>query len=293
MARGNRKCPDWLQGFPRIYISRSTASVNCRNEINLALNEGKPFLAVHLEESPLPPACALGWEIYRLFCYQISEDRYQEEITQFPRSIAGEQKEIQGSRTPVQEPKTLHTSESPKASAPSTKPKSSKKNRNMVLGNYAVGVAILLLAWFFTMDSESEIQDESAQKVDHNKTLDLNDTSWKEVGSKTWIVPSAGIEMIWCEPGTFMMGNTKSEFGRHGNLETLHKVTLTKGFFWGKYELTEEELFKIKNRPLIDLSPDKKLLPVRSFTHPGASSVLSCTKRSRKQKWDSPHWMAL
>ena len=52
-----------------VFISpRSTASVNCRNEINLALNEGKPFLAVHLEESPLPPACVFGWEIYRLFC---------------------------------------------------------------------------------------------------------------------------------------------------------------------------------------------------------------------------------
>ena len=77
----------------------------------------------------------------------------------------------------------------------------------------AVGVAILPLAWF-SQWIQSEIQDESAQKVDHNKTLDLNDTSWKEVGSKTWIVPSAGIEMIWCEPGTFMMGSPKSEFGR-------------------------------------------------------------------------------
>ena len=43
-----------------VFISpRSTTSVNCRNEINLALNEGKPFLAVHLEESPLPPGLSL------------------------------------------------------------------------------------------------------------------------------------------------------------------------------------------------------------------------------------------
>ena len=39
-----------------VFISpRSTASVNCRNEINLALNENKPFLAVYLEDSELPP----------------------------------------------------------------------------------------------------------------------------------------------------------------------------------------------------------------------------------------------
>ena len=258
-----------------VFISpRSTTSVNCRNEINLALNEGKPFLAVHLEESPLPPGLRLRMgDLQAILRYQISEDRYQKKLLNSLDQLLENKKEVQGSRTPVQEPKTLHTSESPKTSAPSTKPKSSKKNRNIVLGS-AVAVALFLLAWFFTMDSESEIQDESAQKVDHNKTLDLNDTSWKEVGSKTWIVPSAGIEMIWCEPGTFMMGSPKSEFGRSdADNETLHRVTLTKGFFLGKYELTEEELFKIKNRPLIDLSPDKKLLPVSAFTHPGASSV--------------------
>ena len=41
-----------------VFVSpRSTASVNCRNEINLALNENKPFLAVHLEESSLLRVC--------------------------------------------------------------------------------------------------------------------------------------------------------------------------------------------------------------------------------------------
>ena len=43
-----------------VFVSpRSTASVNCRNEINLALNENKPFLAVHLEESSFPPGLRL------------------------------------------------------------------------------------------------------------------------------------------------------------------------------------------------------------------------------------------
>ena len=51
-----------------VFISpRSTASVNCRNEINLALNEDKPFLAVHMQESALPPDCDYGWVIYRQF----------------------------------------------------------------------------------------------------------------------------------------------------------------------------------------------------------------------------------
>lgn len=230
-----------------VFISpRSTASVNCRNEINLALNEGKPFLAVHLEESPLPPGLRLRMgDLQAILRYQIPEDRYQKKLLNSLDQLLENKKEVQGSRTPVQEPKTLHTSESPKASTPSTKPKSSKKKRNIVLGS-AVAVALFLLAWFFTMDSESEIQDEFTQKVDHNKTLDLNDTSWKEVGSKTWIVPSAGIEMIWCEPGTFMMGSPKSEWGRETS-EIRHEVTLTKGFFMGKYEVNCLEIDTVLN----------------------------------------------
>ena len=139
-----------------VFISpRSTASVNCRNEINLALNEGKPFLAVHLEESPLPPGLRLRMgDLQAILRYQIPEDRYQKKLLNSLDQLLENKKEVQGSRTPVQEPKTLHTSESPKTSAPSTKPKSSKK-RNMVLGS-AVGVALFLLAWFFTKDSQSE-----------------------------------------------------------------------------------------------------------------------------------------
>ena len=38
---------------------RATASINCRNEINLALNEKKPFLAIHLEDTELPPGLRL------------------------------------------------------------------------------------------------------------------------------------------------------------------------------------------------------------------------------------------
>ena len=139
----------------------------------------------------------------------------------------------------------------------------------MVLGP-AVGVALLLLAWFFTMDSESEIRNESAQKVDHNKTLDLNDTSWEEVGSKTWIVPSAGIEMIWCEPGTFMMGSPKSEFGNNPG-EIRHKVVITKGFFMSKYEITNEQWVKVLNKDEHLLDSKLKNKPKGGLNHGGAA----------------------
>jgi len=50
----------------------------------------------------------------------------------------------------------------------------------------------------------------------------------------------AGIEMVWIEPGSFTMGSPASETGRDSD-ETQHQVTLTQGFWLGKYEVTNVE----------------------------------------------------
>jgi len=47
------------------------------------------------------------------------------------------------------------------------------------------------------------------------------------------------MEMVWIEPGTFTMG----EDGLYG--ETVHEVTLTKGFYMGKYEVTQEQYMAV------------------------------------------------
>jgi len=46
--------------------------------------------------------------------------------------------------------------------------------------------------------------------------------------------------MIWISPGTFVMGSPTNEPHRNTN-ETQHTVTLTKGFWIGKYEVTQGE----------------------------------------------------
>ncbi|MBP5671245.1 MAG: SUMF1/EgtB/PvdO family nonheme iron enzyme [Victivallales bacterium] len=48
------------------------------------------------------------------------------------------------------------------------------------------------------------------------------------------------LEMVWIPAGTFMMGSPENELGRNRN-ETLHKVTLTKGFWIGKYPVTQAQ----------------------------------------------------
>ncbi|MDA0724847.1 MAG: SUMF1/EgtB/PvdO family nonheme iron enzyme, partial [Verrucomicrobia bacterium] len=59
-------------------------------------------------------------------------------------------------------------------------------------------------------------------------------------------VASIGMQMIFCPPGTFTMGSPSSETGRGGD-ETQHSVTLTNGFYLGKYELTQAQYETVMN----------------------------------------------
>ena len=59
-------------------------------------------------------------------------------------------------------------------------------------------------------------------------------------------VASISMEMIFCPPGTFTMGSPTSETGR-GRDETQHQVTLTNGFYLGKYEVTQAQYQTVMN----------------------------------------------
>jgi formylglycine-generating enzyme len=50
--------------------------------------------------------------------------------------------------------------------------------------------------------------------------------------------------MVWVPPGTFVMGSPTSEAQRN-SYETQHTVTLTKGFYMGKYEVTQGEYLEL------------------------------------------------
>ena len=58
---------------------------------------------------------------------------------------------------------------------------------------------------------------------------------------KTLVLPGgAKMEMVWCPPGEFMMGSPVTEEGRYDN-EMQHLVRLTKGFWLGKYPVTQAQ----------------------------------------------------
>jgi len=50
----------------------------------------------------------------------------------------------------------------------------------------------------------------------------------------------ATMEFVWCAPGTFEMGSPADEAGRFDD-ESRHAVTITRGFWIGKYEVTQRQ----------------------------------------------------
>jgi sulfatase modifying factor 1 len=57
-------------------------------------------------------------------------------------------------------------------------------------------------------------------------------------------IPDLNLDMLWCKPGTFMMGHPEDVRHRWRD-ETQHKVTLTQGFWLGKHEVTQSQWEKV------------------------------------------------
>lgn len=58
---------------------------------------------------------------------------------------------------------------------------------------------------------------------------------------KTWRSPSTGIEFVMIQSGTFMMGSKTGS----DDEKPVHEVRLSKAFYLGKYEVTQEEWAKV------------------------------------------------
>ena len=75
---------------------------------------------------------------------------------------------------------------------------------------------------FFCAKNESEHPSFEGDDI----TISLSDT--------------VNLNLAWIKPGTFIMGSQEKELGRRDD-ETQHEVTLTQGYWMGKYEVTQEQ----------------------------------------------------
>ena len=71
----------------------------------------------------------------------------------------------------------------------------------------------------------------------YERALSADEVSllYREESPNHFVDSAKDMEMIWVEPGSFTMGSDLSEAGRYDN-ETEHNVSLTKGFYLGKYD---------------------------------------------------------
>ena len=97
--------------------------------------------------------------------------------------------------------------------------------------------------WQKCSDEAAKVLDWEAQ---NSEALALKKEAESHLGPKagevrTIMLPGgAEMEMVWCPPGSFMMGSPETEDDRGSN-ETWHRVALTQGFWMGKYEVTQAQ----------------------------------------------------
>jgi sulfatase modifying factor 1 len=89
-------------------------------------------------------------------------------------------------------------------------------------------------AWI-VLPGQEDVQEEQESGQD-----DQQDPAENNAGDTYIVQGASNMEMIWVVPGTFTMGSPTSEEGRSSD-ENQHEVTLTKGFWLGKYEVTQAQ----------------------------------------------------
>ena len=95
-----------------------------------------------------------------------------------------------------------------------------------------------------------------------NKTQTVASPGKHEAGDTETVDLGNGVtlEMAWCPAGRFQMGSPEKEPGRNVD-EILHPVTLTKGFWIGRTEVTEAQWDAVMGAPP-NLSPESKAKPM-------------------------------
>ena len=90
------------------------------------------------------------------------------------------------------------------------------------------------------------------------------------------------MELIWCPPGGFVMGPS-------GEDSPAHPVILTKGFYLGKYEVTQEEYEKVTSKKANFKKSSKfkgAKLPVEMVSWNGAVAFCEAlNKKEKKRGW--------
>jgi len=95
-----------------------------------------------------------------------------------------------------------------------------------------------------------------------------------------------GMSFVWIPSGKFMMGSPKDEKGRRDD-ETQHRVTLTKGFYLGVYEVTQEQWQAVMGNNPSKITGERNL-PVDSVSWDDCQEFLEKLSEKEGQAYRLP-----
>ena len=129
---------------------------------------------------------------------------------------------------------------------------------------------------------QAEVKQAVEQAKGASASIDLErlaDTVDGYAPKPNYIVKSAlDMELIWCPPGSFIMGPG-------GEDSPAHPVILTKGFYLGKYEVTQEGYEKVMSKNPSKFKGDN--LPVEQIRWNDAAAFCEAlNKKERKRGWE-------
>jgi len=130
---------------------------------------------------------------------------------------------------------------------------------------------------------QAEVKQAVEQAKGASASIDLNrlaNTLDGYAPKPNYIVKSAlGMELIWCPPGSFIMGPGQDDEC------PAHSVILTKGFYLGKYEVTQQQYKKVMGNNPSKFKGDK--LPVENVSWNDAVAFCEAlTSKERKRGWE-------
>jgi formylglycine-generating enzyme required for sulfatase activity len=128
---------------------------------------------------------------------------------------------------------------------------------------------------------KKKAEEAEAKEIQKKAAMILN----KEVEEKADLGKDVSLDMVLIPAGNFMMGSPESEKGRADH-ETQHAVTLTKPFYMGKYEVTQEQWESVMGNNPSNTKGEK--LPVTNVSWDDCQNFIKKLNEKNKGKYRLP-----
>jgi formylglycine-generating enzyme required for sulfatase activity len=216
-----------------VFISpHAVASRNVRNEINLALEIDRKFIAIHLIETQLPSGLKLSMgSIQAILKWRMSDEH-------FSRKLAGSlSTALKGATAPLQVPlaDVAEVQRAADAKCQAEEKRAADDKRAAEATRQAEGKRLA--------EEQRQCQHLASLRVPEGcrATAGTAAEPYSKSGWAQEVVHEAtGMAFRFIPPGAFTMGSPAEEPGRSGD-EIQHRVTLSLGFYLGKHPVTQAQ----------------------------------------------------